>query len=158
MYFIAHDEWSAIWLALLCVSGCYVWHRNRNVSNRILALMILNWIGTRSIVTFIPGNAIAMLVLDAVTCIAMAWFGRSIPALAVAMLFFVITLFGSAKVLGLSTFSQLGAVSDGLGILMLIIMAGASHGDTGRLARVRRGSTIGRDYIYSPFAFRRTTK
>jgi hypothetical protein len=120
--------------------------------------MVLNWISTRSIVTFMPDNDIAMLSLDAVTCIVMAWYGRSIPAFAVAMLFFVITLFDSAKVLGLSTFSQLGAVSDALGVLMLIIMAGASHGDTGKLARVRRGFVVGRDYISSPFAFRRTTK
>ena len=158
MYFIAHDEWSVIWLVLLLAFGGYTYHRNVEASNRILALMVLNWIGTRSIVTFLPDNNIAMLSLDAVTCIAMAWYGRSIHALAVAMLFFIVTLFDSIEVLKLSTFSQSQAVSDGLGLLMLIIMAGASHGDTGKLARIRRGVAFGRVYISSSFAFRRTTK
>jgi hypothetical protein len=158
MSFIAHDEWSAIWVLLLLAFGGYVFWRNVETSNRILALMVLNWICTRSIVTLSPNNDIAMLSLDAVTCIAMAWYGRSIPALAIAMLFFVITLFDSAKVLGLSTFAQVGAVSDALGILMLIIMAGASHGDTGKLARVNRRSTFGRDYISGSAALRRETE
>ncbi len=154
MTFIAHDAWSLIWLVSLCVAGLVTVMGKYRDARRILAVMVVNWLCTRSIVTFAPHNDFLWQLSDAVACVGMAGYGRTKAAYAVASLFFIILLFDTAMILQLAAFPQIAAISDALGFLMLIIMAGAAHGNNGRRDIHSRFNRLGFGNIYPSVAFR----
>jgi hypothetical protein len=152
--FIAHDEWSLIWLAALCVAGLITVMGRKRDARRILAVMVVNWLCTRLVVTFAPHNDFLWQLSDAVACIGMAAYGRTKAAYAVASLFFIILLFDTAMILKIAAFPQIAAISDALGFLMLTIMAGAAHGNNGRRSLHHGVNRRGFGNLYHSVTFR----
>ncbi len=157
--FIAHDFWSAVWLALLVGAGLIVLRRGSSAARRILHCFIASWLMIRLTVTFARDSDLAWIAADAVTCMALVLYGRSKTAYAVAVLFALILALDNIAALGIAGFSQLAAASDLLGFIGLIIMATAGAGSVdggkrtlarnmgsgmGELARVSGGNNSGR--------------
>jgi hypothetical protein len=132
IYFIAHDLWSAVWVGLLSISGIVTISGNKKEARRILYVLCLNWLATRSIVSLWPSSDLLWLLNDFVTVIAFILYGRTVPAKACALLFFIIAQFDIAMIIGLAQFSPVAAISDLLGYIILIIMVGAAHDLDGR--------------------------
>ncbi len=140
--FIAHDFWSAVWLAALVVAGLVVHWRRDAKGYRILWCFAASWLMTRTIVTFANDSNLAWIASEAVVIAMLVLYGKSFPAVAVAVLFAAMLVMDHLVALGIITDSGAKAGSDLLGYIGLLIMAGASRVGGGKMER-RKPSTFG---------------
>jgi hypothetical protein len=132
MPFIPNSLFGIAYMSALTIAGIVMLFGNRKEARRILYVLCLNWLATRSIVSLWPSNDLLWLLNDFVTVIALILYGRTVPAKACALLFFIIAQFDIAMIMGLAQLSPVAAISDLLGYIVLIIMVGAAHDLDGR--------------------------
>lgn len=130
MDFIAHDFWSGAWLASLAFAGVVTLAGSDAVAKRILAILCVNFLATRSIVFWALPDFL-WVINDLVATVALALCGRTIAARASALLFFIILQFDLAMFFGWASFAPVAAVSDLLGYIILVVMMSAAHGNGG---------------------------
>lgn len=132
MNFIANDLWSGVWISLLLIAGIITLYGDKKEARRILWVLCVNWLITRACVTLWPSNGLVWLLNDFSAVVALAVYGKTVAAKACALLFFIIFQFDIALLLNVADFAPIAAVSDALGYLILIIMAGAAYDVDGR--------------------------
>jgi hypothetical protein len=151
---MAHDFWSAAWIVSLTIFGAITLAGRKTVPNRILFIMAANFLATRTILFFDLPDFL-WVKNDLVTTLALALCGRTVASKACSALFFIILQFDLAMFFGFAGFASVAAVSDLLGYIILVVMAGAAHDiPRGRLFR-RRGVSAGVGGIRHPLALGR---
>jgi hypothetical protein len=130
MSFLFTGPWGVAWLVSLAIAGLVTLAGRDKTAKRVLAVLVVNFFATRTVVFFeLPD--ILWVINDLVATVALALCGRTVVARASAMLFFIIFQFSLALFLGFASFEPVAAVSDLLGYIILVVMAGAAH-DTPR--------------------------
>lgn len=138
MNFIAHDFWSLVWLMALLLTSAITFACGSLTATKMVAIMWINWLCTRALVTFDKGNDVLWMALELSTMVAFLLLGGGLAGKAIAGCFFVIMTVGNLQVLGLLNFSQSAAVADTLGVLSLILIGWTAHaGHDGKLDRDR---------------------
>jgi hypothetical protein len=127
MPFIPNSTFGMAYMAALAIAGVITLRGEHKEARRILWVLCLNWLVTRANVSLWPSNDVLWLANDFMTVAALAVYGRTVPAKACAILFFIIGQFDIAMGLGWASFAPVAAISDLLGYIVLIIMAGAAY-------------------------------
>lgn len=132
--FFFTGAWGAAWFASLIITALFVLTGPHRSAHALVAILVANWLVTRSVVFFGLSDWL-WAVNDFATTAAFAIIGRSTASRACAVLFFIILQFDVALIFDWAGFEAVAAVSDLLGYLILFIIAGSSREGTGRYIR-----------------------
>jgi hypothetical protein len=134
MSFIPNTLFGITYMAALAIAGVATCLGKEKKERRILWVLIANFIITRAIVSGMNENSALWLANDFGAVVGFLLYARTEAARACALLFFIIAQFDIIMVAGWVEFTPVAAVSDLLGYIVLIIMAGAANDLDGRIS------------------------
>lgn len=111
---------------LLAISFVAVHAGREPVARRLIWVMVVNFLVVRCIVFWALSDFL-WVINDLLATALMLASGRENSARACAVLFFIILQFDLAMLTGFSDFGSVAAVSDLLGFIILVVIAGAAH-------------------------------
>lgn len=144
MSFIPDSGWGIAYLTALIVFGFITWRGPNLQARRILLVMAIHWFFIRTIDWYDKDNFVLWLAHDYVFYFALLLYGKSLAARACSGLFLLMIAFDSYSLAAGGGFEGASAVAEGIGYLIMLIMAGSAHGGTdGKLAGPSRALRSG---------------
>ena len=140
MPFIPDSSWGIAYAMALIIASAVAW-RGPNISIRIaVILMVIHWLSMRSIDAVDFSNFWLWTGQGALMILALVFIGKSIPAYAMACVFFVGMLFDQYTLFTGGSFDGAAAVAEAVGYISMIIMATGAH--NGRVLHIGRSHGV----------------
>jgi hypothetical protein len=135
MPFFPDSIYGLVYLGALIFFGAITWFGPNKSARRLLLILTIHWLTTRTIDFIDHTNFLLWIVQDIAMIVALLIFCKGMAGRAIAGLFFIVLTFDNYSLVTGGTFEGAAAVAEFIGYISMVIMAGAGHGNSGKLAR-----------------------
>lgn len=135
MPFFPDTIYGLVYLGALIAFGIVTWLGPNREARRILALLVLHWLTTRTIDWYDHSNFALWIAQDVLMLLALLVICRSLAGRAIAGLFFFVLAFDNYSLVMGGSFEGAAAVAETVGYISMLIMAGSAHDGRGKLAK-----------------------